>query len=78
MGVVEGGSRAFMASYNKMNGVPMTINPVLNDIARKEWGEDGIICTDGGAMRNLVTSQKYSPDFETAAAASIKARHFGN
>src|SRR5215831_4095961 len=73
MGIVEGGSRAFMASYNKMNGVPMTINPVLNDIARKEWGEDGIICTDGGAMRNLVTSQKYSPDFDSAAAASIKA-----
>jgi beta-glucosidase len=73
MGIIEGGARAFMASYNKMNGVPMTINPVLNDIARKEWGEDGIICTDGGAMRNLVTSQKYSPDLDSAAAASIKA-----
>jgi len=73
MGVVEGGSRAFMASYNKMNGVPMTINPVLVNVTRKEWGQDGIICTDGGAMRNLVTSQKYSPDFDSAAAASIKA-----
>jgi beta-glucosidase len=73
MGVVEGGSRAFMASYNKMNGVPMTINPVLHDVTRREWGEDGIICTDGGAMRNLVATQKYSPDLETAAAASIKA-----
>jgi len=73
MGVIEGGSRAFMASYNKMNGTPMTINPVLNEVTRKEWGQDGIICTDGGGMRNLVTSQKYSPDFETAAAVSIKA-----
>jgi beta-glucosidase len=73
MGVVEGGARAFMASYNEMNGVPMTINPVLNEVARKEWRQDGIICTDGGAMRNLVTSQKYLPDLETAAAASIKA-----
>jgi beta-glucosidase len=73
MGIVEGGSRAFMASYNEMNGVPMTINPVLKNVARKEWGQDGIICTDAGAMRNLVTSQKYSPDFESAAAASIKA-----
>jgi beta-glucosidase len=73
MGIIEGGARAFMASYNKMNGVPMTINPVLNDVARKEWGQDGIICTDGGGMRNLVTSQKYSPDLESAAAASIKA-----
>ena len=73
MGIVEGGCRAFMASYNEMNGVPMTINPVLNDVTRKEWGEDGIICTDAGGMRNLVTSQKYLPDLEAAAAASVKA-----
>lgn len=73
MGVVEGGSRAFMASYNKMNGVPMTINPVLQNVARDEWGQDGIICTDAGAMRNLVTSQNFSPDFDHAAASSVKA-----
>jgi beta-glucosidase len=73
MGVVEGGARAFMASYNEVNSVPMTINPVLKDVTRREWGQDGIICTDAGAMRNLVASQKYVPDLETAAAASIKA-----
>ena len=73
MGVIEGGSRAFMASYNSMNGVPMTIHPVLKSVTRKEWGQDGIICTDAGAMRNLVSSQKYSPDFDHAAAASVKA-----
>ncbi|HJP94915.1 MAG TPA: glycoside hydrolase family 3 C-terminal domain-containing protein [Pyrinomonadaceae bacterium] len=73
MGVTEGGSRAFMASYNAVNGVPMTVNPVLQKIAREQWGQDGIICTDAGAMRNLVTSHKYFPDFETAAAESVKA-----
>jgi len=73
MGVIEGGVRAFMASYNEMNNVPMTINPVLKEVTRREWGQDGIICTDAGAMRNLVVSQKYVPDLETAAAASIKA-----
>lgn len=70
---IEAGARAFMASYNAMNGVPMTIHPVLNEVTRKEWGQDGIICTDAGAMHNLVNSQKYLPDLETAAAASIKA-----
>src|SRR5262245_1712324 len=55
MGVIEGGSRAFMASYNSMNGMPMTVNPVLEAVTRHEWGQDGIICTDSGAMRNLVT-----------------------
>jgi beta-glucosidase len=73
MGVIEGGSRAFMASYNAMNSVPMTINPVLENVTRKEWGQDGIICTDAGAMRNLVTTQKYSADFDHAAASSVKA-----
>ena len=73
MGVEEGGSRAFMASYNAMNKVPMTVNPVLQKVTREQWGQDGIICTDSGAMRNLVTAHKYCPDFETAAAESIKA-----
>ena len=73
MGVIEGGSRAYMASYNAVNGVPMTINPILQNITREQWGQDGIICTDAGAMRNLVRSHKYYPDFETAAAESVKA-----
>jgi len=73
MGVEEGGSRAFMAAYNAVNKVPMTINPVLQKVTREQWGQDGIICTDAGAMRNLVTAHKYYPDFETAAAESIKA-----
>ena len=62
-----------MASYNLMNGVPMTVHPVLENVTRKEWGQDGIICTDAGAMTNLVTSNKYSPDLEHAAASSVKA-----
>jgi beta-glucosidase len=73
MGVVEGGSRAFMAAYNLMNDVPMTVHPVLENVTRKEWGQDGIICTDAGAMTNLVKSNKYSPDLEHAAASSVKA-----
>ena len=73
MGVVEGGSRAFMAAYNAVNKVPMTVNHVLQKVTREQWGQDGIICTDAGAMRNLVTAHKYYPDFETAAAESVKA-----
>lgn len=73
MGIVEGGSRAYMAAYNSMNGTPMTVNPIMENVTRKEWGQDGIICTDAGAMRNLVTANKYSADFEHAAASSVKA-----
>lgn len=73
MGIVEGGARAFMAAYNAHNGTPMTVNPILNDVAVKEWGQDGIICTDAGGMRLLVSGHKYSPDLEHAAASSVKA-----
>jgi beta-glucosidase len=73
MGIENGGSRAFMAAYNACNGVPMTIQPVLRDVAVREWGNDGIICTDAGAMTNLVTQFKLEPDLEHAAADSVKA-----
>ncbi|MEA1886380.1 MAG: glycoside hydrolase family 3 C-terminal domain-containing protein [Bacteroidota bacterium] len=72
-GVTEGGSRAFMAAYNKYNGIPCTVHPMLEDIAVDEWGQDGIICTDGGAFTHLVNSHKYYDDFPEAAAACIKA-----
>ncbi|HEV7893257.1 MAG TPA: glycoside hydrolase family 3 C-terminal domain-containing protein [Pyrinomonadaceae bacterium] len=72
-GIMEGGARAFMASYNAVNGTPMHVNPILKNVAVGEWGEDGIICTDGGGMRLLVTGHKRFPDFARASAAVIKA-----
>jgi beta-glucosidase len=73
MGIVEGGSRAFMAAYNSYNGAPCTAHPVLREVTINEWGNDGIICTDAGALGNLVRSQGFSEDLEHAAAASVKA-----
>ncbi len=72
-GITEGGSRAFMASYNLWNGIPMTVHPMYDEIVRPEWGMNGIICTDAGAIRNLVEPQKYFPDLAAAAAGAVKA-----
>jgi beta-glucosidase len=72
-GITEGGSRAFMASYNLWNGVPMTIHPMYWEIVRPEWGMNGIICTDAGAIRNLVESQDYFTSLPEAAAGAVKA-----
>ena len=72
-GITEGGSRAFMASYNSWNGIPMTIHPVLKKVARDEWGNNGIICTDGGALKLLVNSHKAFPTLTEGAAAVVKA-----
>ena len=78
MGFEQGGSRAVMASYNAWNGVPMTIHPVLKDVMIKEWGNDGLICTDGGALGLLITAHKSFPDKEHGSAAAVKAgiNHF--
>ena len=62
-----------MAAYNSWNGTPMMIHPVLKDVMIKEWGNDGIICTDGGALGLLITAHKRFPDREHGAAAAIKA-----
>ncbi len=70
---IDAGSRAFMAAYNSYNGIPMMVNPVLKDIAVKEWGQNGIICTDGGALGLLWKAHKYYPDSAWAAAAAVKA-----
>jgi beta-glucosidase len=70
---IEQGSRAFMAAYNKYNGIPMMVHPVLKNITVREWNQNGIICTDGGAMRLLWTAHKYYTDSAWAAAEAVKA-----
>ncbi|WP_235297410.1 glycoside hydrolase family 3 C-terminal domain-containing protein [Portibacter marinus] len=72
-GITEGGSRAFMAAYNSYNGVPCTVHPMLEEIAVKEWNQNGIICTDGGAFKRLVTDHHYYENLAEAAAGCIKA-----
>ncbi|MGB6974028.1 MAG: glycoside hydrolase family 3 C-terminal domain-containing protein [Terracidiphilus sp.] len=78
MGFEQGGSRAVMASYNAWNGIPMMIHPVLKSVMIKEWGNDGLICTDGGALGLLITSHKTFPTREQGAAAAVNAgiNHF--
>ncbi len=73
MGFEQGGSRAVMASYNSWNGTPMMIHPVLKDVMIKEWGNDGLICTDGGALGLLIRDHKSFPDKEQGSAAAVKA-----
>ncbi|MEZ4996016.1 MAG: glycoside hydrolase family 3 N-terminal domain-containing protein [Bacteroidales bacterium] len=71
--MTEGGSRAFMTAYNRYNGIPCTVHPVLKDVAMGEWGQNGIIATDGGAYRQLVTHHRYYPDLMAAAKGCLEA-----
>jgi beta-glucosidase len=73
MGFEIGGARCFMTSYNQWNNIPCTVQPVIKDAAIKEWGVDGIICTDGGASANLMGRQHYYTNALQAAAGEIRA-----
>lgn len=73
MGIIDGGSRAYMAAYNKVNGIPAMVHPMLKQITQNEWGQNGIICTDGGAFKLLLSDHKYYPDKFIAAAETVKS-----
>ena len=73
MGWVEGGARCFMASYNAWNKIPMTVNPIIQDVVVKDWGVDGVICTDAGSLGNMIRAHRYYADLAHGAAGAIKA-----
>ncbi|PZX16398.1 beta-glucosidase [Breznakibacter xylanolyticus] len=71
--ITHGGANCYMAAYNAINGTPATVHPMLRDITMREWGVNGIICTDGGAYRMLINSHHAFSDLNSAAAACVKA-----
>src|ERR1035438_7905192 len=73
MAIEEGHADAMMTSYNAWNKVPMGANPVLRDVVMKQWGFDGIICTDAGALGNMVRAHHTYATMPEAAAAAIHA-----
>ena len=71
--IVNAHGQSFMTSYNAVNGVPATCSPVIKSVVIAEWGFDGMICTDAGAMQATYQSYKYFPSLEAAAAGVVKA-----
>jgi len=73
MGFVDGGAKCFMAAYNAWNKIPMTTHPIIQDVVVKDWGVDGVICTDAGSLGNMVRAHRYYTDVAHGAAGAIKA-----
>lgn len=71
--VREGHVGSIMGSYNALNGVPNCANPfLLKQVLRDQWGFQGYVVSDGGAIGNIWRFHKYAPTAEDAAAVAVK------
>jgi beta-glucosidase len=64
---------SLMTSYNAINGVPAMLHPDLAEVVKGDWGMEGFVVCDGGALPLLVSEHKRFPGLEEAAAASVTA-----
>lgn len=69
---VEEGAATMMSSFNSINGIPATANPfTLTQILRKEWGFDGFVVSDWGAVKELINHS--IGDGSTVARKALEA-----
>ncbi len=61
---------AVMAAYNRLNGIYCCENEfLLQKVLRQEWGYEGLVVSDWGAIHNRVNSLKAGVDLEMPAPA---------
>ena len=79
-GIVEGGATSIMSSYNHINGVINTENPLLlKEILRNKWKFDGFVVPDSGATQDMVTAyNKYATNEEATAKAILAGSDLDN
>ena len=72
MAVKEAKPWTVMCSYNKINGVYASENPwLLTDVLRKEWGFEGYVVSDWGAVSDRVAGVAAGLDLEMPASGGV-------
>ena len=75
MAVQEAKPWSIMCSYNKINGIYAAENKeALTDILRNEWGFDGFVVSDWGAMNDRVPDIQAGMDLEMPASGGVNDR----
>src|ERR1035441_6981236 len=60
--------------YNAVNGVPgCASSDLLQKRLREQWGFQGYVVSDCGAVSDIFRNHKYSPTMGAGAAAAVKA-----
>ncbi len=64
-----------MCSYNRLNGVYASENPwLLTDVLRKEWGFEGYVMSDWGAVSDRVAGVAAGLDLEMPSSGGLNDR----
>lgn len=73
--VKEGKPATVMCAYNKINGVHCSDSKVLlTDILRTEWGFDGMVVTDWGAMNDRIQGFQAGCDLNMPGGSQFMKR----
>src|SRR5471030_741821 len=71
--VREAHVEAVMTAYNSLYGQPCALNGKLYDLLYHQWGFNGHVVSDCGAIRDLSTSYHIAPDAAGAEALAVRA-----
>jgi beta-glucosidase len=71
--VMEARAASVMCAYNRMNGEPACANThLLGDTLRGEWGFNGYVVSDCGAIDDIYKRHNFSKTAEEASALAVK------
>jgi beta-glucosidase len=72
--IKEGNAHSVMAAYHEIDGVPVAGNRwLLTDVLRKEWGFEGFVISDLGAIALQYNKHRTAATEEEAIISSINA-----
>jgi beta-glucosidase len=72
--VVEGHAESVMCAYNAVDGVPACANKyLLQDTLRKAWKFQGYVTSDCGAVADISSGHRFTPDDTHGSAVAVQA-----